>query len=173
MRTALLISLVAAIAAACRASDADASRAADSARVATSPALGGACSAMSRVSRGTLRIVVGRSRATTFAAPAQAPGTWQGCRLVGNAGARADSSTTAPDVLLRHALATDGWTPDPRFDASGAHTTQFGVRRAGALCVVATTMLATEQSGAASATTAPGAPYRLEIRCTEGAAVRS
>jgi hypothetical protein len=173
MRIALLIPLVATMAVACRSTADDAARAADSVRVATSPVLAGACSAMSRVSRGTLRIVVGRSRVTSFAAPNQTPGTWQGCRLVGNAGRRTESSSATPDVLLRNALTAEGWTPEARFDAIGARAKQFGARRAGALCVVTTTATVAEQAGAPATPPTPGAPYRVEIRCTDSATVRS
>jgi hypothetical protein len=171
MRIALLAPLLATMSLACRASD-DASHAADSVRATTPPALAGACSAMSRVSRGTLRIVVGRNRAPSFPAPEQTPGTWQGCRLVGNAGARADAAASAPDAQLRAALTAEGWTPEPRFETTGAGVTQFGVRRAGALCVVKTTWPSGAQAGAPATTSAAGAPYRVDIRCTESSAVR-
>ena len=129
---------------------------------------------MARVTRATLRIAIGRDRATSFAAPRPATGTWQGCRLVGNGAVRTDTTAAAPDALLQSALVAEGWTPDPQFSASGPTGTEFGVRRATALCAVTVTYT---DAVAGSANTAVGQPaksrpYRMEIRCTDGAAQR-
>src|SRR5258705_8894493 len=128
MRITLLLPLLASLIAGCRSSDDDASRngGADGTATAASglsgapstATLGGACSAMARVTRGTLRIAIGRDRATTFTAPRPATGTWQGCRLVGNGAVRTDTAAAAPEALLKSALAAEGWTPEPPFSAS-------------------------------------------------------
>ena len=130
---------------------------------------------MARVTRGTLRIAIGRDRATTFAAPRPATGTWQGCRLVGNGAVRTDTAAAPPDALLKSALAAEGWTPEPQFSASGPTGTEFALRRATALCVGTVTY--TDAVAATPATT-PAAPprprpYRMVIRCTDDAARRS
>jgi len=168
MRIALLLPLAASIAVAC--SSADDTRTIDSTTLGPplSPSLAGACSSMSRLSRSSLRVVVGRARTTRFPAPPQTPGTWHGCHLVANAPARADSAARPADVLIQEALRAEGWTPDARFAASGPASSQVGMRRAGALCVIGVT-----HPGAApsAAPPAPSAPYRLDIRCTEAAAV--
>ena len=172
MRIARLLTVLATLAA-CGTPD-DASDGRGSARdtlqdlrgAAITPTLGGACSAMSRVTRGTLRIAVGRDRSSTFAAPRPESGTWQGCRLIGNGSLPADAS--APDALLRPALAVEGWKEDARYAATRAHASSFGVRRATVLCVLVTTTAdvpAVTTPGAADAT--PTRSYRLEIRCTE------
>src|SRR5258705_9095496 len=126
MRITLLLPLLASLIAGCRSSDDDASRTGGADSTAASglsgapstATLGGACSAMARVTRGTLRIAIGRDRATTFAAPRPATGTWQGCRLIGNGAVRTDTAAAAPEALLKSALAAEGWTPEPPFSAS-------------------------------------------------------
>ena len=172
MRIARLLPVLAALAACGTSDDASVARttARDTLRDLNGPVitltLGGACSAMSRLTRGTLRIAVGRDRSSTFAAPRPETGTWQGCRLIGNGSLRADAS--APDAMLRPALAAEGWKEDARYAATRAHASSFGVRRATVLCVLVTTTAdvpAVTTPGAADAT--PTRSYRLEIRCTE------
>jgi hypothetical protein len=162
MRLAYLLPFAAVISA-CGASD-DSTQSAESTAgtgsVAVSPLLIGACSAMARVSRATLRVPIGRDRATSFAAPRQTPGTWNGCHLVGNGVVPADAAQ-APASLLQSALAREGWTSDARFSATDSAATEFGVRRAGAVCVITT-------AGAGA-----GNAYRLEIRCTRAAAIKA
>jgi hypothetical protein len=181
MRIALLLPLLASLVSACRASDDERSRTADSAGAAgapsglagapSTPTLGGACSAMARISRGTLRVAIGRDRATNFPAPRQNLGMWHGCRLVGNGVVKADSSASTPDVLLQPALVGEGWTSDPEFSAHGTDATEFGVRRASALCVVSISY--PNQATAVTPGTPPGSPvgqakpYRIQIRCTD------
>ncbi len=129
---------------------------------------------MARVTRGTLRIAVGRYRATTFAAPRPATGTWQGCRFVGNGTVRTDTAAATPDALLRTALVAEGWTPEPQYTASGPTRSEFAMRRATALCAVTVTY--TDRPSAAATTVAGNPPmprpYRMEIRCTDEAAKR-
>ena len=185
MRIALLVPLLASIATACRASDDDTSRTAatdaapDSSATTTplagapsTPTLGGSCSAMARIARGTLRIAIGRDRATTFPAPRQSLGTWRGCRLVGNGVARPGGNEPAPDVVLQRALLAEGWTADPEFSAASAVGTEFAMRSVAALCVASIGYTAASPAAAPVAAAAdsarPSAPYRLEIRCTEG-----
>jgi hypothetical protein len=177
MRIALVLPLVLSLGAGCRSSNDDSARPDSAAAVSglggapSTPTLGGACSAMARVTRGTLRIAVGRDRATTFAAPRPATGTWQGCRFVGNGTLRTDSAAATPDALLGSALATEGWTPEPRFSASGPAGSAFAVRRATALCAVTVTYTVGAPATGTGALPKPR-PYRMEIRCTDDAAKR-
>src|SRR3954464_12239667 len=121
MRIALVLMLV--LLAACRQSDDDAVSGSSTrdtlselGSASNTPTLNGACSAMSRVTRGTLRIAVGRDRSRTFPAASPDTGSWQGCRLVGNGTLHPD--VAAPESLLHAALAAEGWTPDAKFTAT-------------------------------------------------------
>jgi hypothetical protein len=173
MRIALLLPLLASIASACSAPD-ERSDLPDSARAAAlAPALEGGCRAMARITRGTLRIAVGRDRAMSFPAPRESSGTWNGCRLVANSGVRPETSTTTPGGSLQAALVAEGWIADPQFSADGPNGTEFGLRHGTTLCAVAISYQGATL-GDTPGTPAPDAaqkprPYRLEIRCTDGA----
>lgn len=175
-RIAFLLPLLASLATACRPSE-DAGARTDSAGLTAGPPLtamlGGACSAMTRVTRATLRIATGRDRATSFPAPGKSSATWQGCRLVGSGAVPADSGVAARSAQLQAALSNDGWTLDPQYAESTPVASEFAVRRVSALCVVSM-----RSAGAAPAQAAPTAApartnYRLEIRCTENVPPRS
>ena len=176
IRLSILLPFIASLASACRPSD-DASARTDS----TSPragapspsALGGACSAVARVTRATLRIPTGRDLAASFTAPGKTPGTWQGCHFIAKGTVPTDSGVAARSTQLQAALLNDGWTPDPQWASSTPTTSEFGVQRVNALCVVSI--------GAADATAPQAAPapapgstsYHLDIRCADKAQVRS
>lgn len=167
-RLAIRLSLIASLAFGCRPSD-DAGVRTDSAGPASTSALGGACSAMVRVTRATLGIPTGRDRAASFTAPGKTAATWQGCHFIGNGTVPAESGVAARSAELQAALSNEGWTLDPKWAASTPTTSEFGVRRVNTLCVVS---IGSTGAAAPQAVPAPAAglkPYHLEIRCTENA----
>lgn len=168
-RLAFLLPLLASLATACRPSD-DAGARTDSAAPSAAPltsTMAGACSAITRVTRATLRIATGRDRAASFPAPGKTPGTWQGCRIVGEGMAPADSGIAAPSAQLQAALTNDGWTLDAQYADRTPTTSEFAMRRVNALCVVSVS--STTVGAPPPATGRPSTPYHLDIRCTESA----
>ena len=176
MRIALLLPLLASVVSACGTPDDRSAHDVDSDSVraaALAPELAGACLAVGRITRASLHIAVGRDRATSFRAPRQNLGTWRGCRFVGSGIARPGTNPPTPDGLLQQAFLAEGWMSDPQLSADGVVGTELALRKAATRCV-ATIGYKDVGIGAAPAAVVPDSarkpiPYRVEIRCTDGA----